>query len=102
MPPKGYKKQKEEDPIPQSEKKIEVVKPTKTKDDLGPVTKSVPDTSNYVRVIVSWKDAKGRPRTTQYVMADLSLNEGIYEEFKDAHKTTRIHLSLDGSVLEKS
>jgi hypothetical protein len=105
MPPKGYKK----DPTtgryvlaatpPEPDSKIEVVK--QVKKPAGPATKSVPDDRDHAKVIISWKDARGKLRTTQYVMADLTVNEDINEVFNGPKKATYFRLSLEGTVLEK-
>jgi len=123
MPPKGYKKGYIKDPetgkwidprekesshgvvLIKSKGKVDRATANKVKkkqkDDLGPTTKNIKDTSEYPTVIISWKDNRGRARTTQYVMSDLSINEAISEIFSGAKKETRIHMSLDGTVLEK-
>lgn len=80
-------------PIPTIEKKLP--------DELGPKTASVKDDSQSARVIVCWKDSKGRDRTTEYTMADLSVSESISEEFTGAKKKTHIHVTLEGHVLGK-
>lgn len=125
MPPRGYKKgyvkhpdtgeyvdprvlQQERE---EKEKVLAPVEPVrkaksmsvkkKVKDELGPETKSIQDTAQYATVIVSWKDQRGRDRSTQYIMADLNLSENVHETFENARKKTRIHLNLDGNVLEK-
>lgn len=80
-----------------------VTKKTKenVKDDLGPTTRSTKEDDDYAKIIISWKDQRGRLRTTQYVMAELTINESTNEEFNGAKKQIRIHVSIDGSVLEK-
>ena len=82
-------------------KPVPAVKKKKVKDDLGATTKNVDDTRKHATVIVTWRDDRGRERSTQYVMADLNLSENVNETFENAKKKTRIHLNLDGNVLEK-
>ena len=116
MPPKGYKKGHVKHPetgeyidprVLHKEEEKKIVKiPSKpvvqaTKDELGPSTKNVKEGSDHSKVLIVWRDARGKQRTTQYTMADLTVNESINEEFNGAKKTTRIHISLDGVVLEK-
>lgn len=127
MPPKGYKKGYVKHPetgeytdprVLQNEReeklktlepatpKVRVVKKEpvkkKAKDDLGPETKNVRDATDYATVIITWKDSRGRQRNTQYVMVELNINESVHEEFSGAKKKTHLHLSLDGTVLEKT
>lgn len=88
-----------QDPI---HKEISRSRPVRRKKkDPTPVLKNVPDDKEYAKIIVVWRDQRGMPRSTQYVMADLSVNENVSEEFKGPKKDIRIHLSIEGQVLEK-
>ena len=76
--------------------------PTPPREDAGPVVHPVKDDREYAKVIIVWRDAKGKEKTTAYVMANLSVNENVDERFTEAaRKQTRIHMSLEGDVLEK-
>jgi hypothetical protein len=112
MPPKGYKKGYVKNPdtgewvdprtLVKPEPKVTVIKaPPKKKLPLPEPIKNVQDDSQHVKVIISWRDKKGKLRTTQYVMSTLELHESLTDSFSGAKKQTRIHLSLDGDVLEK-
>jgi hypothetical protein len=125
MPPKNYKKgyvkhpdtgewtdprilererqAKEQPKVEKSkvESKIVIEKKQPVKDDLGPETQPTQDNKNYAIVVVTWKDERGRDRSTQYTMGNLTINENIHEEFHNAKKKTFIHLSLEGNVIEK-
>jgi len=75
----------------------------KKKDDVKPLAVKPKDEQKHVKVIVTWRDQRNRERQTCYVMADdLSIQENTSEEFVGAKKKTRISLTIDGSVLEKS
>jgi len=84
---------------------MEIIRKTfkkpKAKDDLGPTTKSIKDDSDHAKVIISFKDKRGRMATISYTMAELNVSENIAYEFNGAKRITRIHISLDGVVLEK-
>lgn len=111
MPPKNWKKGYVKDPKdgkwkdPKDlEQKIIVenkTKPKKKKKEKPPTLKSVPDDSNYAKVLIVWRDARGRERTTQYVMANLGVREDVEEIFTNAKKKTQIRLIVEGDVLEK-
>jgi hypothetical protein len=74
----------------------------KVKDDLGPATGPVDKEETPAKVIVVWRDDKGRERTTSYVIHKLTLREDTSEDFSSSgRKTTRIFMSLEGDVLEK-
>jgi hypothetical protein len=116
MPPKGWtKKNKMENKSKTTEKKskITVVRETsviqppevskKVKDELGEQTRSISDDQFKSKVLVVWRDGKGRQRTTQYIMTnDFELRESLTEQFTaNGSKKSFLHLNLDGTVLEK-
>lgn len=84
---------------------IQIEKETTSKKDKPKVQpdplRPVKDDDDYAKVIVAWKDAKGRQRTTQYTMSDLRLNEDINDEFTGSKKKTFIRMTLEGNVVEK-
>jgi len=124
MPPKGWKKKK---PVKLPDKKAiqeamqkenQLAKDTKQakkefgallkkteskplKDDLGPPIKNIKDDRDHAKVIISYKDGRGRMATQSYTMAELGISENISYEFKGAKRVARIHLTIDGVVLEK-
>lgn len=121
MPAKGYKKgyvkdkdgkwvhpmslekteEKKEQTKTKKKSKITVVKSKKVKDDLGPESKPVSDITEYSNVIITYKDARGKQCSITYVMAELELHESRDSSFDKAKKKTRIHLTIDGTVLEQ-
>ena len=114
MPPKGYKKGfvKNEagewvDPRTTQKKAAPKKAPPKPADDLTPPTKKTPVQAEkeYAKVLVVWKDTRIRKgskmRTTEYIMHDLHIDEGVSREFNGAVPTERIVLTLTGSVREK-
>ena len=95
-------------PPPRKEKKIavEVVEQAPkapSSEATGPIVHTVKDDREYVKVVIVWRDSKGREKTTSYVMSSLELREDVEEKFTEAaRKQTRIRLNLEGDVLEKS
>ncbi len=70
----------------------------------APVVQSIKDDRDYIKVLITYRGAKGHEKTTSYVMSpvNLSIHEDIDEKFTEGgRKQTRIHLALDGDVLEK-
>lgn len=115
MPPKGYKKKQQQEekeikstPVPESPQKtktIEVVMPPQEvpKPEPAPIVHSIKDDRPYAKVVIVYRDYKGREKTTQYVVEGLTLQEEVHEKYSETgKKQTSIHMSLDCDVVEKN
>lgn len=120
MPRKGWKKTDKNPPLadavvnppappkPERKKRISIEMPTepkletplKQKDDLGPETKTG-SKEEHTKVIIVWKDARGKEKSVQYIMAEVEAHESLDSIFEGPKKKTHFHLTIDGMVLEK-
>ena len=84
-----------------SSKHIEVE--VKTLEPLPPPITTIKDPLLHSKIMLVFKDSRGREKTTVYTMSSLSLHEDIDEIFNESgKKTTRMSISISGDVLEKS
>ena len=116
MPPRGYKKNKAPviitpenttvvsaripEPVRAPAISIEVVEEKTTE---PPALSVIKDDRGCVKLLLVYKDNRGREKVTTYVVSELAIREEVDEKFTDTgRKQTFIHLSLDCNVLEKT
>jgi hypothetical protein len=89
-------------PEPKKEPKIsiEIVEPKK--DEPPPLT-ILKEEKPYAKVMIIWRDHRGREKATSYTMSSLSLHEDVDESYTETGKK-QIHLSISvaGDVIEKN
>lgn len=103
MPPRGWIKTKDQ-PKQEESKIIIEKKAKKIPDDLGEQMKPITEDQFKTKVLIVWRDSKGKQRTTQYIMSeDFEIRENLTEQYTaSGYKKAYLHLNLDGTVLEKT
>ena len=117
MPAKGWKKNKvpviitpentpvvsARIPIPEPPKPTIQVEIVEEKPPDPPALSVIKDDRGHVKLLLVYKDNRGREKVTTYVVSDLSIREEVDEKFAETgRKQTFIHLSLDCNVMEKT
>ena len=102
MPPKGWTKKGEPTVVVVPPKTISVEMPPEPKKE-EIVVAPIKDDRFFPKVVLVWRDSKGREKTTTYVVANLVVHEEIDEHFTDGGtKKASIHITIDTDVLEKT
>jgi len=104
-PPKGWTKNKEPVTVAVLEPKQISIEMVPEKVEPAPLVASAPikDDRFFPKVVLVWRDSKGREKTTTYVVANLVVHEEIDEKFTEGgKKQASIHITIDTDVLEKT
>jgi hypothetical protein len=121
MPPKGWSKKNIHEghqppgpapvkPVPppsstgitQPKKTVSVEIVTPPPLEVGPLMKAIPDDREYNKIIIIYRDGKGKEKSTSYTVSNLVIEKAVTESYSEkSRRQLRIHMNLDCDVLEE-